>query len=81
MGRWEQGTGLAFSLSACSRWTSGIRVRDIIKIAGAISLTLSTVISNAPASGSVLRGLRPQSNNLSRGVYWEKTIALGSSLN
>lgn len=41
-------------------------------MAGAISLTLSTVISTAPASGSLLRGFLPQSNNLSAGINGEK---------
>lgn len=48
-------------------------------MAEAISLTLSTVISNAPASGSVLRGLPPQSNNLSGGINRKRTKPLDPS--
>lgn len=69
MGRLEQGTGHAFSLFLS---LLPVDIRD--KGRGhnqdrkAISLTLSTVISTAPASGAVLRALPPPSNDLSRGI-------------
>lgn len=76
MGARDRASLLSLSFSACCPW-----VGDIIKIAEAISLPLSTVISNAPASGSVLRGLPLQSNNLSGGINCTRTKPLDSQFN